>query len=51
MRRLTVDLSRANTLQGLTLMHFSAQRTYLLWAAQLHFSVCREYHLWDGLCV
>ena len=32
-RRLTIDLSRANTLQGLTLVHFSAQRKHYLWDA------------------
>jgi len=50
-RRLTIDLSRANTLQGLTLVHFSAQRKHLVWAARLHFSVCREHFLWARLCV
>jgi hypothetical protein len=29
-RRFTIDLSRANTLQGLTLLHFSAQRKHFL---------------------
>ena len=30
-------------LQGLTLLHFSAQRKHLLRASDLHFSVCREH--------
>ena len=28
--------------QGLTLVHFSAQRKHLLWANHVHFSACRE---------
>ena len=39
------------SIQGLTLVHFSAQRKHLLWATHPQFSVCREHCLWARLWV
>ena len=37
--------------QGLTLVHFSAQRKHHLWATHIHFSVCRVQFVRSRLCV